>query len=55
MTGKNTRHFFTVFGNAFTGATGFFAGFRLALSTVELMSSISLLMRAALLPRSPSK
>ena len=48
-------HFFTVFGGTLTGTCGFFAGLRLALSTAVLMSSISLVTRAALLPRSLSK
>src|SRR5260370_39111874 len=49
------RHFFTVFGSVFAGACGFFGTTGLALSTALLMSSISLVTRAALLPRSLSK
>ena len=49
-------YFFTTLGGSFgTGATGFFTGLRLALSAAVLRSSISLEMRAALLPRSLSK
>ena len=47
-------YFFTTFGGTLAGACGFFTT-GLALSTALLMSSISLVMRAALLPRSLSK
>jgi hypothetical protein len=50
-------HFFTVFaGGGFTGSCGFLtAGRRLELSTAVLRSSVNFMIRAALLPRSPSK
>jgi len=44
-----------VFGGGFTGSCGFFTGLRAALSAAVLMSSINLVTRAALLPRSLSK
>src|SRR5207245_923450 len=52
---NDLRHFFTVFGWVLAGACGFFGADGFALSTAELMSSISLETRAALLPRSLSK
>ena len=49
-------HFFTVFAGAFGGAPAvFFAGFSASASAAVLMSSINLVTRAALLPRSLSK
>ena len=49
---KTLCYFFTILGGNLGGGSGFF---RLALSAAVLMSSISLLTRAALLPRSLSK
>ena len=49
-------YFFTVLAGALAGVAGFFdAGLALALSAAVLMSSISLVTREALLPRSLSK